>query len=80
MSGMAVLWIIVGLAALVIVVALIAGAAQTSSQRQAEQERREAYESQPVWDARAESDERPTQNLWPEYPVRSGNGTRESSG
>jgi type II secretory pathway pseudopilin PulG len=44
MDGMTVLWIVVALAALVILVALIAGATRTSSKRRAERDRQQAYE------------------------------------
>lgn len=46
MDGMTVLWIVIALAALVILVALIAGATRKASQRRAERDRQEAYEQQ----------------------------------
>ena len=42
MDGITILWIVVGLAVLVIVVALIAGASSRSSKRRAEPERQQA--------------------------------------
>ncbi|MEU4604900.1 hypothetical protein AB0F43_18115 [Kribbella sp. NPDC023972] len=46
MDGMTILWIVVALAALVILVALIAGATRKSSKRRAERDREQAYEQE----------------------------------